>query len=385
MMQEEKKPDRARQDHPPEQAPDFPNIPAVDPKEALRFCQALAQFLKTHPSIPERKPVPMAEGSLPFVQGKQGTPEISVVIPIYNEEENLPVLYQRLTAALKGMGRNYEIVFVDDGSRDLSFDCMNHLAKEDPMITIIELSRNFGHQVAISAGLDYARGKGVIVMDADLQDPPEFLPPLITKWKEGHDVVYATRKDRKEGWLKRMAYAAFYRLLHRTANIDIPLDAGDFCIMDRRVVDLLMAMPERNRFVRGIRSWVGLDQVGLAYERQARYAGCSRYTFIRLVYLALDGLISFSYLPLRVIAILGIFISLFSILMAIFYAVKKLLVGLNPPGFATLTVAIFFFAGIQLITIGVIGEYVGRIFEEVKQRPLYIVRRVTPGQSKCAF
>jgi len=385
MMPEERKPARSPQDLPPEQKPDFFNIPAVDPEEALRFCQALAQFLKTQPNLPGGRPTPMAKGSWSADKRNQDSPEISVVIPVYNEEENLPVLYQRLTAALKGTGRTYEIVFVDDGSRDLSLDCLHHLAKEDARITIIELSRNFGHQVAISAGLDYARGKGVIVMDADLQDPPEFLPSLITKWKEGHDVVYATRKDRKEGWLKRAAYTAFYRLLHRTANIDIPLDAGDFCIMDRRVVDLLMAMPERNRFVRGIRSWVGLDQVGVAYERQARYAGCSRYTFIRLVSLALDGLISFSYLPLRVIAILGIFISLFSILMAIFYAVKKLLVGLNPPGFATLTVAIFFFAGIQLITIGVIGEYVGRIFEEVKQRPLYIVRRVTPGQSKCAY
>ena len=383
-MQEEQNPDRAREERPPDPAPDFSKIPAVDPGEALRFCQALVQFLRTQPNLPEGKRTPMAKGSFLAGQGNQDVPEFSVVIPIYNEEENLPVLYQRLTTALKGTEQNHEIVFVDDGSRDLSLDCLHRVAEEDPRITIIELSRNFGHQIAISAGLDYARGKGVIVMDADLQDPPEFLPSLITKWKEGHDVVYATRKERKEGWLKRAAYAAFYRLLHRTANIDIPLDAGDFCIMDRRVVNLLMAMPERNRFVRGIRSWVGLDQVGLDYEREARHAGRSRYTFVRLVYLALDGLISFSYLPLRVIAVAGIFISLFSILMAIFYAVKKLLVGLTPPGFATLTVAIFFFAGIQLITIGVIGEYVGRIFEEVKQRPLYIVRRVTPGQPKCA-
>lgn len=397
-QEEEKKPDRfsgpIQDDRLPEQAPrgnrsalgkryDFSSIPASDPEAALQFCQALAQFLKTHPSVPEKRQFPLVEGILPAGQGNLPAPEVSVVIPIYNEEENLPVLYQRLTAALKSTGRAYEIVFVDDGSRDASLDCLHRLAKEDPLITIIELSRNFGHQVAISAGLDYARGKGVIVMDADLQDPPEFLPALITKWGEGHDVVYAVRQERKEGWMKRMGYAAFYRLLHRTANIEIPLDAGDFCIMDRRVVDLLMVMPERNRFVRGIRSWVGLDQVGLACERQARHAGRSRYTFMRLIYLALDGLISFSYLPLRLIAIMGIFISLFSILMAIFYAVKKLLVGLNPPGFATLTVAIFFFAGVQLITIGVIGEYVGRIFEEVKQRPLYIVRRVTQGQSKC--
>jgi dolichol-phosphate mannosyltransferase len=177
-----------------------------------------------------------------------------------------------------------------------------------------------------------------------------------------------------------VAYAAFYRLLQRVANIDIPLDAGDFCIMDRRVVDLLTGMPERNRFVRGIRSWVGLDQIGLAYERQARHAGRPKFTFTRLVYLALDGLVSFSYIPLRVITMLGLTVSFISIVLALFYAVKKLTIGLNPPGFATLIVAIFFLAGMQLITIGVIGEYVGRIFEEVKRRPLYVVRQLSGGR-----
>jgi dolichol-phosphate mannosyltransferase len=221
----------------------------------------------------------------------------------------------------------------------------------------------------------------VIVMDADLQDPPEALPRFIDKWPEGHDVVYAVREQRKEIWLKRAAYALFYRLLQRVANIEIPLDAGDFCIMDRRVVDLLQGMPERNRFVRGIRSWVGLNQVGLAYERQARHAGRPKYTFTRLVYLALDGLVSFSYLPLRAITMLGFGVSLVSIVLAVFYVIQKLTVGLNPPGFATLIVAIFFLAGMQLITIGVIGEYVGRIFEEVKQRPLYVIRTVTRGRA----
>jgi polyisoprenyl-phosphate glycosyltransferase len=246
---------------------------------------------------------------------------------------------------------------------------------------VVELARNFGHQVAISAGLDYARGAGVIVMDADLQDPPEVLPQFIAKWQAGHDVVYAIREQRKENWLKRAAYAAFYRILRRVANIDIPLDAGDFCIMDRRVVDLLVGMPERNRFVRGIRSWVGLDQVGLAYERHARHAGRPKFTFTRLIYLALDGLVSFSYIPLRVITVLGFGVSLISIILAIFYAIKRLTVGLSPPGFATITVAIFFLAGMQLTTIGVIGEYIGRIFEEVKQRPLYVVRRVSGDRS----
>ncbi|MEI6180837.1 MAG: glycosyltransferase, partial [Chloroflexales bacterium] len=196
------------------------------------------------------------------------------------------------------------------------------------------------------------------------------------KWREGYEVVYAIREQRKEGRLKRAAYNLFYRMLKRVANIDIPLDAGDFCIMDRRVVNLLNGMPERNRFVRGIRSWVGLNQTGLAYERHARYAGKPKYTLTRLIYLALDGLISFSYVPLRFISLTGLAVSFMSILIAILYTIQKLTVGLSPPGFATLVVAVFFLSGIQLITIGVVGEYVGRIFEEVKGRPLYVVRQV---------
>jgi dolichol-phosphate mannosyltransferase len=307
-------------------------------------------------------------------------PDVSVVIPVFNEEENLASLHARLIAALDSTRLRYEIIFVDDGSRDSSVPHLRLLAADDSRVVLVELARNFGHQVAISAGLDHARGDGVIIMDADLQDPPEVLPQFIDKWREGHDVVYAIRAQRKESWMKRAAYAVFYRLLQRVANIDIPLDAGDFCIMDRRVVDLLTGMPERNRFVRGIRSWVGLDQVGLAYERHARRAGKPKFTFTRLVYLALDGLVSFSYLPLRIITMLGFGVSLLSIVLAVFYTIKKLTVGLSPPGFATITVAIFFLAGMQLITIGVIGEYVGRIFEEVKRRPLYVVRNLTRGR-----
>jgi glycosyltransferase involved in cell wall biosynthesis len=306
-------------------------------------------------------------------------PDGSVVIPVFNEEANLASLHTRLTTARGSLGLCYESVFVDDGSRDSSLSFLRALAGDDPHVIVVELARNFGHQIAISAGLDHARGAGVMIMDADLQDPPEVLPQFIDKWREGHDVVYAIREQRKENWMKRAAYAVFYRLLQRVANIEIPLDAGDFCIMDRRVVDLLVGMPERNRFVRGIRSWVGLDQVGLAYERHARQAGKPKFTFTRLVFLALDGLVSFSYVPLRVITMLGLTVSVMSIVLAIFYAIKKLTVGLNPPGFATLTVAIFFLAGMQLITIGVIGEYVGRIFEEVKRRPLYVVRQVSGG------
>lgn len=338
-------------------------IPTDDPGAALQFCRALAQLLS--PDSAER-PAPA-----------RIRPVLSVVIPVYEEEANLPVLYDRLTKVLAETEPDYEIIFIDDGSRDRSVSVMHDLAARDPHVIVVELSRNFGHQVAISAGLDYARGDAVIIMDADLQDPPEVLPQFIAKWREGHDVVYAIRAQRKEGWFKRTMYALFYRLLQRIASIDIPLDSGDFCIMDRRVVEILNGMPERNRFVRGIRSWVGLDQMGLEYERQSRYAGRVKYSYRRLVYLALDGLISFSFVPLRMITIVGFIVSAISILLAIGYTIQKLTAGLNPPGFATTVVAIFFLAGIQLITLGVIGEYVGRIFEEVKQRPLYIVWRVT--------
>ena len=339
-------------------------IPTHDPEAALRFCRALARLLDS---------INLSSGP------PHATPQpvISIVTPVFDERDNVPVLYDRLIAVMTAAERQFEIVFVDDGSRDGSLDILHELAARDTRVVVVELARNFGHQVAISAGLDYARGDAVIVMDADLQDPPEVLPQFIAKWREGHDVVYAIRGRRTEGPVKQLAYKLFYRVLQRIANIQIPLDSGDFCIMDRKVVDLLVGMPERNRFVRGIRSWVGLDQVGLGYERQARYAGRAKYTFSRLVYLALDGLISFSFVPLRLITILGFMVSAISILMAVSYAIQKVTVGLEPPGFATTIVAIFLLAGMQLITIGVIGEYVGRIFEEVKRRPLYVVRRVT--------
>ncbi len=340
------------------------SIPTEDPQKALQFTQALAAFLKKDSAPVDR-------------------PEISVVLPVYNEVDNIPVLYERLTGTLAA--ERFEIVFVDDGSSDGSTEVMCGLVEKDDRVVVVELARNFGHQVAISAGLDHAAGRGVILMDADLQDPPEVLPQFIAKWREGYDVVYAVRQRRKESWVKRTAYSIFYRVLQRIASIKIPLDAGDFCIMDRRVVDILVGMPERNRFVRGIRSWIGLDQTGLAYERHLRNAGKPKFTFLRLLYLALDGLVSFSYVPLRAITLLGFVVSAISILLAVFYTVQRLTIGLNPPGFATIVIALFFLAGVQLVTLGVIGEYVGRIFEEVKRRPLYIVRRIHAGVISAYF
>ena len=337
-------------------------IPTDDADAALAFCRALAQLTGVHIELPRAN--------------APNPPVLSVVVPVFNEEGNLPELYTRLCAVLGTLESNFEIIFVDDGSHDTSIEILTRLAQNDARVSVICLARNFGHQAAISAGLDRTRGAAVIVMDADLQDPPEVLPQFIAKWREGYDVVYAVREHRKESWFKRTSYAAFYRLLQRVANIEIPLDAGDFCIMDRKVVDLLVRMPERNRFVRGIRSWVGLNQVGLRYERAARYAGETKYSYGKLITLALDGLVSFSYLPLRIISMIGIGVSVVSILLAIMYTIQKIFLGLSPPGFPTTIVAIFFLAGIQLITIGVIGEYVGRIFEEVKRRPMYVVRQV---------
>ncbi|MCC7162855.1 MAG: glycosyltransferase family 2 protein [Anaerolineae bacterium] len=341
-------------------------IPTQDAEAALAFCRTLAQTLNGN--------APLANTAA--VQAGLNRPILSVVIPVCNEQENLEELYGRLTRALESVEPDFEILFVDDGSRDRSLGILTRMAQNDVRVSVIAFARNFGHQAAISAGLDQARGNAVVVMDADLQDPPEVLGQFIAKWREGNDVVYAIRGQRKEGWVLRTCYAAFYRLLQRVANIEIPLDAGDFCIMDRRVVDLLVNMPERNRFVRGIRSWVGLRQIGLKYDRAARFGGATKYSYSRLVALALDGLVSFSYVPLRVISMAGIGVSIISILLAIIYAIQKVFWGLSPPGFPTTIVAIFFLAGIQLITIGLIGEYVGRIFEEVKRRPMYVVRQV---------
>ena len=358
-----------------------PQIPTDNPEAALRFCRALAGGMSIASlAIFDYQNRKYGSTNFGLSAENASSPELTVVVPIYNEEENLPTLYDRLVSVLEGAKIEFEILFVDDGSNDESPQMLNNLEASDNRIQVIGLARNFGHQIAITAGLDFARGRAVAVMDADLQDPPEMLPDFIAKWREGNEVVYAVRARRKEGWLKKTSYAAFYRLLRHVSSINIPLDAGDFCVMDRRVVDLLKAMPERNRFIRGIRSWVGLRQVGVQFERQKRQAGSSKYTIQRLMLLALDGLISFSYVPLRIITLLGLSVSLLSLIMAAFFFTKKLLYGLNPPGYASIIVSIFFLAGIQLITLGVIGEYVGRIFEEAKRRPLYILRRMTGRQ-----
>lgn len=302
-------------------------------------------------------------------------PAVSLVVPVYNEQETLPTFYQRATAVLESLQDPYEIIFVDDGSSDGSFDMLRALAEKDRHVRVVSFSRNFGHQTAVTAGLHYARGKAVAVIDADLQDPPEFLPQMLEKWREGYQVVYAVRKTRKEHWLKRTAYRAFYRLLRSLAYVDMPLDAGDFAVMDRRVVDELNAMPERNRFVRGIRAWVGFKQIGLEYDRAERFAGESKYSLRKLFKLAYDGVISYSFVPLRLATHLGFAIS------GVAFALILYLVGLRIvygekiiAGWTSTVVVVLFLGGVQLLSLGILGEYVGRIFDEVKRRPLYVVR-----------
>lgn len=292
------------------------------------------------------------------------------------------MLQQRITEAAPGWEDDYEVVLVDDGSRDRSAEMMRRMADQDEHFRIISLSRNFGHQAAISAGIKAAEGDCVVVMDGDLQDPPEELHRFLAKWREGYDVVFAIRTKRKEGFFKRTAYKSFYRLLGGISDIEIPLDSGDFCVMDRKVVDVLnQEMPERSRFVRGLRAYAGFRQIGISYEREARHAGEAKYTFQKLVKLALDGIFDFSTFPLRLATYLGFIIAIPSFLAGIFFIVHRIfdfkVLGYSPtdtPGLASLAVGMFFLGGVMLLIMGILGEYLGRIYYEVKQRPFYIVR-----------
>ena len=306
---------------------------------------------------------------------------ISIVVPCYNEQQVLPKLYERLTASAETWDEPFEVVVVDDGSYDDTWEVARDIHELDTRWKIIRFARNFGHQTAVSAGIHYARGDCVIVIDADLQDPPEELHRFIAKWREGYQVVYAIRTKRKENLLRRLCYKLFYRILGRLADINIPYDAGDFCLMDRRVADLLKSMPERNRFVRGLRSWAGFRQIGLEYERSARAAGEAKYTFRKLFRLAVDGILSFSTVPLRMTTYLGFIVSSLALLGAIFTFFQRIFadwfsrVGLGPvPGFATIVIGVLFLGGVQLICLGIMGEYLGRVYDEVKGRPLWIVQ-----------
>ena len=312
---------------------------------------------------------------------------LSIVIPIYNEEATLPELYRRLTHVLSQSLAElaYEIVFVNDGSTDGSILILVKLHADDPAVKVVNLSRNFGHQAALTAGLDYAKGDLVICMDGDLQDPPAIIPTLIARWRDGNDVVYAVRKVRKEGFIKRACYAVFYRLLRRVSMLSIPRDAGDFALLDRRVVDCLKAIPERSRFIRGLRTWVGFRQIGVEYERAKRFAGTPKYTWSKLVKLGVNGLLSFSAIPLRIATAVGFvisFCSLFGIIVALYF---KLFTGKAIPGWTGTVIPILLLGGFQLLSIGILGEYIAQIFDEVKQRPVYLVDGILDSEGNWPF
>ncbi len=302
------------------------------------------------------------------------TPTISIVLPVFNEAQTLPVLHARLAGVMRRLGESYELVFVNDGSRDGSLELLKRLAAEDANSKVVSLSRNFGHQMAITCGLDRAHGAAVIVMDADLQDPPELIPMLIEKWREGYDVVYAIREQRQgESLFKRATAALFYRLIRKLSRIEIPADTGDFRLLSRRAVEALRATTERNRFVRGLVGWIGYRQTGVRFVREERAAGETKYPFRKMLKFAIDGITSFSFVPLQMATYCGFLISGVSFLYIVYAVLQKLLTDRPVTGWTSLIVAMLFLGGVQLITLGVIGEYVGRIYEEVKQRPLYLV------------
>lgn len=306
----------------------------------------------------------------------RNAPELSVVLPVFNEEGGLTALYGRLKAVLEKMGMAHEIIFVNDGSRDRSWEAILSLADRDGTVKAINLSRNFGHQVAISAGIDASRGATVAVMDSDLQDPPEVLERLFEKYREGFDVVYAQRRRREgETWFKQVTAKVFYRLIRRMTTVDIPVDTGDFRLMSRRVVNELTRLQEQSRFIRGLVTWVGYNQAPVLYDRDRRYGGDTKYPLTKMMKFALDGITGFSSQPLRLASHAGLLLASASLALMAVFTIYKLAGGRGlVPGWTSLMVAVLFLGGLQLLATGILGEYIGRIYEETKRRPLYLVR-----------
>ncbi len=300
---------------------------------------------------------------------------ISIIVPLYNEQESFAALVKRIDGVIDTMQVPVEVVLVDDGSKDTTTMLMAEKALNDSRYQAVFLSRNHGHQLALSAGLSRARGTdGVFIIDGDLQDPPELLPSFYSKYKEEFDVVYAIRKKRKENIFKRVAYFSFYRILNQISYINIPLDSGDFSFVSRRVVDILNSMPEESRYLRGMRTWIGFKQIGLEYERDERVAGESKYSIKILLKLAKNGIFNFSEFPIKFISRLGMFITILSVLYLLYTIIQKIVFNNVPQGFTGLLIAIILFSGVQLLSIGVLGEYIIRIFFQVKERPLYIIK-----------
>lgn len=301
--------------------------------------------------------------------------KLDAVVPIYDEAEILLELNRRLQDVLSGLDFDWRVIYVDDGSRDASSQLLARFAEEHPRVSVVHLSRNFGQQAAIAAGLSMADADAVVLLDGDLQDPPEVIPDLVARWRDGYDVVYAVKRKRKEGWFKRMMFAAFYRVLGAVSSIDIPADAGNFSLMDRSVVDLINRMPERSRYVSGLRAYVGGRQIGVEFERGQRYDDEPRQSPRRLVRMGMDAVFAFSDLPLRLATLLGFLVSgvAFVVLLTVLY--KRLFTGEAIIGWASTMTSILFIGGIQLLSVGVIGEYIGRIYNETKARPAWVVSR----------
>lgn len=302
---------------------------------------------------------------------------LSVVVPVFNEGKTIDVFYERMKKVVDAIpDMSYELVFVDDGSRDDSCGRLVGIAERDDCVRVLKLSRNFGHQVAVTAGLDSARGDAVVIIDADLQDPPEVIPRFLEKWREGYDVVYGVR-EKREGETKFKLFTAslFYRVLKRLTSIDIPVDVGDFRLMSRRVVDRFTKLRERDRFIRGLVSWIGFRQIGVTYKREKRFAGETKYPLSKMIKFALDGITSFSHAPLKLSTWFGYITSSVALLYTLYVIVERLR-GNTVPGFATIVVGMLFLGGVQLICLGIIGEYIGRIFTETKARPIYVLEEI---------
>ena len=301
-------------------------------------------------------------------------PTFSIIAPIYNEAKNIPELYRRVSEVMNSSGESWELVMVDDGSSDGSTDLMRELGAEDSRVRPVIFARNFGHQIAVTAGMDYSRGEAVVVIDADLQDPPEVILELIAKWREGYEVVYAVRTEREgESWFKLFTASVFYRLIQRITDVDIPLDTGDFRLVDRKVVDIMGQMRERHRFLRGMSSWIGFKQIGVEYERAERFAGETKYPLRKMIKFASDAITGFSYFPLQLATYIGFVAAGFSCL-AIPVVIALRLAGSRAfYGQASTLIAVLFLGGVQLISLGILGEYIGRLYDEAKGRPLYVV------------
>lgn len=312
-------------------------------------------------------------------------PEISIIVPFFNEEAGIDFFFQHVLEILEQINVSYEIICINDGSRDNTLAKLIAYQHQNSAIKVVDLSRNFGKEIAVSAGLDYAQGQAVIPIDADLQDPPELIKALLDKWREGYDVVFATRRIREgETWLKRITATIFYRVIDSLSEVPIPKNTGDFRLLDRKVVEVLKRLPERTRFMKGLFAWVGYRQTAILYDRQPRHTGQTKWNYWRLWNFALDGITSFSSMPLRIWMYVGFFVSFGAMIYALILILEVLISGIDVPGYASTMVTLLFVSGLQFITLGIMGEYLGRIYTEVKNRPLYLVRHFYEYQAQEA-